>query len=79
MGGFLVEIQMDKKSGLKVSEMVEMMERGAVFKNGESTFYVKNGLPLDESGGDIIDTEWNNMTLKTPPPTPEYSREFVQG
>jgi len=73
---------METKSGLKASEIVEMMERGAVFKgkfqSTPRTYSIKNGGPADDGHDTIYSCEYKNMTLKTPPPEPEYSLEFVE-
>lgn len=63
---------MDKKDKQK------MMIDGAVFESISKliTFRHKSCPFLDNNGDDISTLEWEEMTLKTPPPKPEYSRDY---
>jgi len=52
------------------------MINGAVFKH-DGTLYAFDGYQfVDCDDCDINNDGYKNMTLKTPPPKPEYSREF---
>ena len=60
-------------------EKQKMMEAGAVFQGrhiGVEMEYSYRGVHLDHMGGQINDSEWENMTLKTPATTKEYSTEY---
>ena len=60
-----------------IAEKHEDIMNGAVYKCCSTTFLKgKDGVPVDDKGYKITMPEWKAMTLKTPAPKPEYSREF---
>ena len=59
-------------------EKQKLMIDGAVFEHGSSEYFFDGAKFLDSNCERFAESIFYQMTLKTPPPEPEYSREFVE-